>query len=650
VISKFLAGSTAFVTVCLLSGWTALSGATNPADLYAAIRGNDLGRLKSLVTTPADANLIGEAGQTPLMSAALVGSVDAMKLLLDQGAEVNAQNAFGSTALIWAAADIDKVRLLVERGANVNLTGKTGRTPLFVAAMSDGSAPIVKLLVSKGADLKAKDAFGNTTALAAAVGNDLDTLRLTLDAGVDVNAAGVTGMTPLIVASYHSNVEAVKLLLAKGAQVNVAAKSPILFPADAPKSGPIALSEMTALLAASGAGSADATRLLLDAGADINAKDGRGMTPLMLAVATNRQNPELIRLLIDRGAKLDVQSGAGETAADWARKLAVPHGMSALKLTARTSPAAERTSAPVDARTAAERSLALLETSSQKFFETSGCVSCHHQNITDLATGEARAKKLRVNEAAAADRLKQLAAGPPPQVLAERMDINVPEIFGSMLMALAAVGVPPNPATDHLVANIASTQLVNGSWDVINGLGARPPAEEGAITRTAMGIRSLKVYGPPGRGPEMAARIAKARRWLAAAAPVTSEDRNMQLLGLYWAGATASELKPLAGAILAQQQADGGWRQHAGVPTDAYATGQSLYALAKTGMPATDAAYKRGVQYLLSTQAENGAWRVTSRAPKFQAYFNSGFPYAGDQWISAWGTGWATMALAQAVH
>jgi hypothetical protein len=49
----------------------------------------------------------------------------------------------------------------------------------------------------------------------------------------------------------------------------------------------------------------------------------------------------------------------------------------------------------------------------------------------------------------------------------------------------------------------------------------------------------------------------------------------------------------------------------------------------------------------LSTQAANGSWRVASRAPKFQAYFNSGFPYAGDQWISAWATAWSTMALAQ---
>ena len=54
------------------------------------------------------------------------------------------------------------------------------------------------------------------------------------------------------------------------------------------------------------------------------------------------------------------------------------------------------------------------------------------------------------------------------------------------------------------------------------------------------------------------------------------------------------------------------------------------------------------MNYLVATQNANGSWRVASRAPKFQAFFNSGFPYGGDQWISAWATSWATMALAQA--
>jgi hypothetical protein len=230
------------------------------------------------------------------------------------------------------------------------------------------------------------------------------------------------------------------------------------------------------------------------------------------------------------------------------------------------------------------------------------------------------------------------------------MDINVPEILASALVALAAENVPPNPVTDMIAANIAAAQAVDGSWHIQAGAGDRPPSEEGNITRAALGLRALSVYGSPGRAPEMTARIAKARAWLMAAQPVTSDERNMQLLGLSWANADAGTLKKLSAAILAQQQPDGAWKQHSGVASDAYATGQSLYVLAKSGTLApADPAYQRGVNYLVATQSANGSWRVTSRAPKFQAFFNSGFPYGGDQWISAWATSWATMALAQAV-
>ena len=83
---------------------------------------------------------------------------------------------------------------------------------------------------------------------AAAYGNDLDTIRLVIDAGVDVNAAGVTGVTPLLGASYNANLAAVRLLLSKDANANAVAAMPTLFPIDAPKSGPIALTAVTPLL------------------------------------------------------------------------------------------------------------------------------------------------------------------------------------------------------------------------------------------------------------------------------------------------------------------------------------------------------------------------------------------------------------------
>jgi ankyrin repeat protein len=633
-------------------GGTGVSGAAASGDVYQAIRANDLARLKTLITTSADANAADESGQTPLMWAAAVGSAETMTYLLDLGADVNAQNAFGSTPLIWSATDPAKVRLLVARRANVNLASKTGRTPLFVAATSDGSAAIVRQLVAAGADLTAKDAFQNTVLAAAATGNDIDTIRIALDAGIDVNAAGITGLTPLMLsAGYHANLEVTRLLLAKGARVNAVADTPGLFPIEDPKSGRLALHSFTPLLLAMPHASPELVQTLLQAGADINAKDSRNMTPLMFAVATNHQVPAVIRLLLDRGADPTLQSNVGESAIDWARKVGAPRAMELLKVPrAPEAAAAAPTSPAVDVKTAAERGVALLETSSQKFFETSGCVSCHHQNITDMAVAEARSKGLRVDELAAQKRIEMNRSAPPPALLYERMDIGVPEIFASALTALAAVNYPADRATDALVSDIAASQMVDGSWRLTGGIGSRPPAEEGLITRTALSVRALKAYGAPGRGAEMTARIAKAQRWLLSATPLTAEDRNMRALGIYWAGAEAAVMKPLATAILADQQVDGGWRQRDGLASDAYATGQSLYVLAKTGALApTEAAFQRGIKFLLATQSANGSWRVMSRSPKFQAYFNSGFPYAGDQWISAWATGWATMALAQAV-
>ena len=612
------------------------------------MRSNDLARLRTLITSSADANAKDEQGDAPLMYAAGVGSIDAMRFLLDKGADPNAQNAFGSTALMLSATDLAKVRLLVDRDANVNLASKQGRTPLFIAAMSDESAEIVKYLAGKGADFKARDAFGNTTLAAAAIGNDMATIRAVLDAGVDVNAAGATGVTPLMLtAGYHGNLAATKMLLSKGAKANAVCPSPALFDFGAPKSGPIALARLTPLHLAMPHAPEPVVQALLDAGADVNAKDSRNMTPLMFAVASNHQNPAVIKMLLARGADVSVQSNVGETAADWARKVGAPSGIQLLKATAAPETAAPRAAAPADVKTATERAMALLETSSQKFFEGSGCVSCHHQNITDFAAAEVRAKGLKIDPQAAIARVKMLASNPPAGLLYERMDIGVPEIFASSLAALAAMGYPANRATDGLVADIAASQMADGSWRLLGGVGSRPPAEEGFITRTALCVRSLKAFGPPGRAGEMKARIEKARRWLMAVTPVTAEDRNMRLLGLYWAGADAAALKPFAAVIAAAQQSDGGWRQIEGLGSDAYATGQSLYALAKAGMAPSDPAYTKGVHFLLATQASTGSWRVTSRSPKFQAYFNSGFPYAGDQWISAWATGWATMALAQ---
>ena len=124
----------------------------------------------------------------------------------------------------------------------------------------------------------------------------------------------------------------------------------------------------------------------------------------------------------------------------------------------------------------------------------------------------------------------------------------------------------------------------------------------------------------------------------------------MQLLGLHWSTADLAIVERSAEALAALQQSDGGWPQREGFPSDAYATGQSLYALHAAGGPRSGFRMQGGVDFLLTTQQEDGSWFVRSRSVKFQPYFESGFPYGDDQWISAAGTSWAALALTLAME
>ena len=125
-----------------------------------------------------------------------------------------------------------------------------------------------------------------------------------------------------------------------------------------------------------------------------------------------------------------------------------------------------------------------------------------------------------------------------------------------------------------------------------------------------------------------------------------SEDRAFRLLGLTWGGAEPASRADAARDIIARQRADGGWSQRDEMASDAYATGLALYALEESGSAPSTSVVARATSYLLSTQRPDGSWYVRSRSAKFQPYFEGGFPYEHDQWISSMATGWATAALA----
>ena len=619
---------------------------------YAAIRANDLAALRSLVANGADPNAADpRGGSTPLMHAAMVGSSEAMTLLVDRKANVNAVNDAGLTALMMAVTDIDKVRVLLDRGADVNAASKRGRTALMLAAASDNSASIVRLLMARGANPKAVDVMKGTALHQAVRGGDNDTIRMLIDAGLGVNDTDFAGFTPLIGAAFTGSVAAAKLLIAKGANVNAISSDGSF---QKVKMGTIALGNWTPLLAAASSGPPDLIALLLDAGADVNARDVRGMTPLMLAVATDRQNPAVLRMLIDRKADLNVRSLAGETALDWARKIGNPAIVRLLEgagaVASAPPPSAPAAFAPADTLTAVRRSLALLEKSSTEAAAKGGCASCHHHNITDITAAIAREKGIATDEKAAANRRAFTRTRFfMPANYVERIDMGgTPDVEIYALAALGAAGEKPDSNIDAALAGILAYQRADGFWR-LGGI-ARPPIEDGDVFRTALAVSVLKTYAPPALAAQAARRTAAAGRWLEQATATTAEDRNMQLLGLQCAGADDGTLRRFAKTILSAQRADGGWSQTAFLSSDAYATGQTLVMLAKTGMlqPA-DPAYQRAVRYLLSTQHADGSWFVRSRSPKFQPFFESGFPHGHDQWISAMATGWATAALALAL-
>jgi len=205
-----------------------------------------------------------------------------------------------------------------------------------------------------------------------------------------------------------------------------------------------------------------------------------------------------------------------------------------------------------------------------------------------------------------------------------------------------AQGHAPDTSTDTQARLLRLMQRSDGHWLTPS----RPPIEYSEFTATAVSLRGLTVYG--GDNPAATrASIERATRWLEKSTPRNHEDRVFRLLGLVWAGGDPVIRRAALRDLQKSQRADGGWAQTDFRASDAYATGEALYALRVAGVPVNTRAYRRGVKYLLGTQLEDGTWLVRSRSLPTQAYFESGFPHGGDQFISSAATHWAALALLQ---
>jgi ankyrin repeat protein len=646
-VARFIAAAIAIVSVSVLVAPAQESGTQDRA-LLQAVQESNPDAIKKAIQAGANVDAADTSGATALMQAAIYSDVVCMRLLLENGANPNAANQVGSTALMWSAGDPEKLRLLLAKGAAVNVVAKNGRTALAAAASHAGNIDGVRLLLARGADAKVKDA---RVLISAAVAGDETIVRALLEAGGNPSEPIPSGVTPLMMASRGAGVGSARLLLDAGAEVNAKSNRPTPTPR-----GFASLGELTALHTAAAFGNVQLVKLLLERGADIKAKDTRGMTPLMTAAASEFQNEDIVRILIAAGSDVNAKAEDGQTVASWAAKWGTTGVHKLLNQAFPTSALPKPVKlldVPREASivTAVEKTLALLQSSSTEYFSKSGCSGCHHQMLTGMAVGLARHRGLKVDESLAKEQIRTEVTA----LLAEREGLlqgvpvgGAPMSDSLVLVSLAEQDYPADSFSAALTHFLAGYQSADGSW---RGPSVRQPIQYSPFSNTAYAIRALQAYAPVGRKAEYARRIERARVWLQSQKPVRNEEQVKRLLGLAWAGANQDTLRAAASRLRADQLPDGGWAQVPGFPSDAYATGQTLYALNQAGgMRSNDPVYLKGVSFLRRTQLEDGSWHVRSRSVKFQPYFESGFPHGDDQWISAAGSAWAAMALTLALE
>jgi len=616
----------------LVAGSLSAQTTDSQRSLLQAIQRGDTAAVSGSLDAGITPNVTDDEGTPALMLATLFLDAEGVELLLKRGADPNRADAGGATPLMWAIPDIAKARLLIEHGANVNArSSNPGRTPLLVAAGYPGTTDVLALLLARGADLRARDAGGFNALALAMQSADVEVVRFLVDRGLDPKDVPAAALRAVY---GRPRPAVVDYLMTRGLTV---------------------LED--ALVGAVNWHSPALIQRWIEQGANVNAQGGNyGVTPLLRAASSEWAGSETLRVLLERGANPNAETSEGERPLDWAVYRADRTKIALLEKYGATrgrGPRREVLPAPGpgidDPRLSVSRSVSLLLTSAPPMFEQRRCFTCHHNTVPAETAALARRKGIAVPEPLARENLDDiLAVFRPTAAPAMQGRANIPGgialTAGYGLMALAAERYPLDKVTASITHWILATQMPDGSW-VSNGA-SRPPIEFSTASHTAIAVRGVTLYPPPGRQAQIDRALGKAQQWLLTAETPTAEDRAMRLMGLVWTAASEAARAAAVQELRQQQHANGGWSQLPQLDPDAYATGLSLVALHHAGVRVTDEAYRKGIQFLLTTQYPDGSWLVRTRSFPIQPYFESGFPFGPHQWVSAAGTAWAAQAIA----
>ena len=323
--------------------------------------------VERLIKAGVSANTTGPLGETALHLCARTGKPEALRVLLTNGARVDTiENWRGQTPLMWAAAEgnVDAMKLLIEAGADVNARSTIivwerqrseeprdkwlppgGLTPLLFAAR-DGKTASAKVLLDAGADVNIVDPDRHTALILALINGQLDVAALLIERGADVNMEDKVGQTALYAAvDFHtvpasnrpapretddivSSLDVIKMLLAKGARVDATLRAALPYRTKLDRGGDGVLGAgTTPLIRAGKAADVAVIKLLLDKGANAKAATRNGVTAIMMAanVATREEDMtgrsktqkdiiDSIKLLMAAGADLKGSDTQGRSA------------------------------------------------------------------------------------------------------------------------------------------------------------------------------------------------------------------------------------------------------------------------------------------------------------------------------------------------
>ncbi len=269
-------------------------------------------------------------------------------------------------------------------------------------------------------------------------------------------------------------------------------------------------------------------------------------------------------------------------------------------------------------RTAIDRGLAFLVKDALAWKNEHNCASCHHASLMVWAMREAKRRGHVVDEPVLADLTNWMAASGDGKFSVAR-PTSAPKAASPKAIYFAiALGTDPKrdaavqAGLRRLLTTVRSEQTENGSWSAWPG--SRPPIL-GNSDDSLTALAALAVLPAAAAGDKEAkAALDRGVEWLAET-KTDDDPQSVALRVVLWRtlNRPAKEWEPLVKRIKDHQNADGGWSQTKDMASDAWASGQALFALADVDIKSNQAAISRGQAFLLKSQRADGSWSMSSR-------------------------------------